>query len=194
MEEPAPVLPEPLRAFFASHKPIVVTVGGLEPEYDVPLQVEAVERLAARHPEIGLVVIGSGRLEADLRGAIARSPHARSVLLCGDLPHTIALRAIREGDLFIRTTRYDGDSIAVREALHLGVPVIATDNGMRPDGVRLVPIASPGELERAIERTIESPEPRVPRDESGTENVEAVLELYRSLVRGASGAQEPPAR
>ena len=42
-------------------------------------------------------------------------------------------------DLMLRTTWYDGDAISVREALHFGVPVIASDNGMRPKGTHLIP-------------------------------------------------------
>ena len=41
--------------------------------------------------------------------------------------------------ILLRTTLYDGDAVSVREALWIGTPVIASDNGMRPEGVRLVP-------------------------------------------------------
>ena len=64
------------------------------------------------------------------------------MLLCGDVPHALTLRLIAESDLFLRTTLYDGDSVAIREALQLGTPVIASDNGMRPAGVHLIPCRS----------------------------------------------------
>ena len=44
---------------------------------------------------------------------------------------TLVAEAMSRITIFLRTTLYDGDSISVREALHLGVPVIASDNGMR---------------------------------------------------------------
>src|SRR6185503_11969747 len=39
--------------------------------------------------------------------------------------------------VFVRPTFRDGDSISVREAVSLGVPVVASNVGSRPDGVAL---------------------------------------------------------
>lgn len=41
----------------------------------------------------------------------------------------------KEADVYIRPTYTDGDSVAVREALDLGVQVVASDVCRRPDGV-----------------------------------------------------------
>ena len=56
----------------------------------------------------------------------------------------------------LRTTWYDGDALSVREALHFGLPVIATDNGMRPAGVRLIPPRDLKELLAAIDDALGS--------------------------------------
>ncbi|MEO7649742.1 MAG: glycosyl transferase family 1, partial [Bryobacteraceae bacterium] len=81
----------------------------------------------------------------------------------------------------LRTTTFDGDSISVREALHLGTPVIATDNGMRPEGVRLIPISNPEALALAIEACLAGGRTR--RGQARQENLEAVLALYKELMR-----------
>ena len=124
-----------LEGFFARHAPVLLTVGLLEPEYDMPLQIEVLGDIRKRHPEAGLVMIGSGSLEEELRRAILSKSYAEHVLLCGDVPHAETLTAIASCHLLLRTSLYDGDSLAVREALHFGTPVIASDNGMRPPGV-----------------------------------------------------------
>ncbi len=170
---PAADLPEPLRAFFAAHSPVLITVGLLEPEYDLPLQIEALARLRGRCPNAGLVIAGSGSLERELR---ARIPP--DVMLCGDLPHPAALRAIAEADVLLRTTRYDGDSVAVREALHLGTPVVATDNGMRPAGVRLFPAGDAGALCEMVAQALSDDRTPVPQES----NIEAVLALYEEVL------------
>jgi len=38
--------------------------------------------------------------------------------------------------VFLRPTFYEGDSVSLREALALGLPVIASDTGFRPNEVR----------------------------------------------------------
>ena len=181
-------LPGGLREFFDSHRPLLLTVGLLEPEYDLPLQIEVLGVVRRRYPDAGLAIIGSGSLEADLRSRIEGSGYGAHIRLCGDVEHGVTLQAIESCDVFLRTTLYDGDSISVREALQLGVPVIATDNGMRPTGCDLMPASSLAALQSAIERRLTEPKRRCPREAAGTENLEAVLAVYESAV-GAPGMQ-----
>ncbi len=177
-------MPERLCRFFEAHSPVLVSVGLLEPEYDLPRQIEALGSIRRQFPNAGLALIGAGSLEEDLRRRIEAQPCREHVLLCGDVPHRATLAAIAAGDAFLRTTLYDGDSVSVREALHLGTPVIATNNGMRPAGVHLIPASDPAALCRAVEKCLKSPRgvraaPADPPDE----NVEAVYGLYRELTR-----------
>src|SRR5262245_58765629 len=184
--EPAASLPRRLEAFFQSHKPVVTTVGLLEREYDLSLQIRALAQIRRQLSEAGLVIIGSGSLESDLQHQIDELSYRDHVFLCGDLAHAETLRAIADSDIFLRTTLYDGDSISVREALNLAVPVIATDNGMRPDGVRLVPPRSLNDLSSVATELLQSPqtEDETPI-ESGDENLRQVYDAYRELMRPA---------
>ena len=182
-------LPENIERFYLEHSPVLVTVSGLEPEYDLPLQVEALGRLRNQFPRIGLAIIGGGCLEAQIRQQIDAAPHGEHILMCGDIAHEQTLQAIGAADLFLRTTLYDGDSISVREALHLGTPVIATDNGMRPPGVFLIPMSDGNALVREVTLQLQAAVKRTRlRANSGAENLEAVLELYEDLAGEKRGA------
>ena len=70
---------------------------------------------------------------------------------CGNIPnlrcfedldparfHTI----LQEADTYVRPTASDGDSIALREALALGLRCVASDVAIRPGGVVTYPVAS----------------------------------------------------
>jgi len=175
--------PESLASFFRSHQPVLITVGLLEPEYDLPLQIDVVGPIRERFPNAGLAIIGSGSLEEKLRSRIKSNPCADNILLCGDVPHSSTLRAISQSDLMLRTTLYDGDAVSVREALYLGTPVIATDNGMRPEGVRLVPPANLDMLRNAIEEVLAAPPLRQEPPLADEQNVEEVLKLYEEVLR-----------
>jgi glycogen(starch) synthase len=191
-QTPAGELSQELRQFFDSHERVLTTVGLLEPEYDLSLQIDALARVRERFPNAGLVIIGSGSLEEDLRKQIESKPYRDHILLCGDVPHAVTLRAIAESDLFLRTTLYDGDSVSVREALHLRIPVIATDNCMRPDGVHLIPASNIDALNEAITLQLSQSTSRrcEANDHAGEkeeplereENLEAVLNIYRELM------------
>jgi len=177
-------VPPPLERFFDEHNPVLLSVGGLEPEYDIAFQIDAMEDLKARFPEIGLIVAGSGSLEKDLKSYVSTRPYASSIVLYGDMPHPVTLAAIDQCSVFLRTTLYDGDSVAVREALHLGAPVIATDNKMRPAGVHLIPISDRAAFVEAVEKAISMP--RASRGDSGEENLKKVVEVYLSLLPGSA--------
>ncbi|MFN0085091.1 MAG: glycosyltransferase family 4 protein [Blastocatellia bacterium] len=179
-------LPDDLARFLQTHSPNLVTVSGLEPEYDIPSQIEGLGSVRERFPNAGLLIIGGGSMEKEMRREIGSKPYADHILMCGDLPHSAALRAIVEGDVFLRTTLYDGDSISVREALAAGTPVIATDNGMRPEGVHLIPRSDVKALSLTIERLLTHSNGSAPRGgESGEENIEAVHAIYRDLMKEA---------
>ena len=176
-------LPDKLAAFFREHTHVLLTVGLLEPEYDLAMQIDAMEGILERHPGAGLVIAGAGSLEASLRAQIAGKPYAAHILLYGDMPHAVTLRATLECAVLLRTTLYDGDSVSVREALYLGTPVIATDNGMRPAGVHLIPISNPASLRDAVCEMLTRGTPRRPPAGDGQENVRAVLQLYEGLLK-----------
>ena len=192
-QAPADKLSPQLRQFFDSHETVLTTVGLLEPEYDLSLQIETLGRVRNRFPNAGLLIIGSGSLQQDLRKQIENTPYRDHILLCGDVPHDVTLRAIAESNLFLRTTLYDGDSVSVREAIHLGIPVIATDNCMRPDGVHLIPVSNAVALGEAIERRLSQIGSARAAVNYQTcekeENLEAVLNLYRELMREMSSGE-----
>ncbi len=105
------------------------------------------------------------------------------MLLCGDVPHPLTVRLIAASDVFLRTTLYDGDSISVREALQLGVPVVATDNGMRPAGVHLIPRSDPEALRQAITTVLAERSVRVSPPPAADDSVERVFQLYAALLQ-----------
>lgn len=181
-EPPRDPYPDWLGDFLKAHQPVLLTVGLLEPEYDLPLQIDAMERVLAKHPKAGLVLMGSGSLQEELRQRIASKGYASHILLCGDVPHKAALRAIGECDVLLRTTLYDGDSVAVREALHFGTPVIATDNGMRPEGVHLIPPQSAEALLDAVFDELEKGRRPAGPGEELLENLRQLHAVYRELA------------
>ena len=174
-------LPEPLAAFYGAHDPVLVSMGWLEPEYDFALQISILTKVRQRWPNAGLAILGEGRLRPDLERSRLASGCASHVLLAGDQPHEAALQAIAGAGVFLRTTLYDGDSISVREALHLGTPVVASDNRMRPPGVVLFPARDGDALCAAIDEALERERPAAGATGSGRRHIEEVLALYEEI-------------
>jgi glycosyltransferase involved in cell wall biosynthesis len=190
----AMALPQRLADFLAEHRPALLTVGQLEPEYDLSMQIDAMEGILERYPGSGLVIAGQGSLKESLQRQIESKPYAGRLLLYGDMTHEVTLRAMLECDILLRTTLYDGDAISVREALYIGTPVVATDNGMRPAGVHLIPVSDPAALRGAVASVVDAGGERRPLAGDGQENVRAVVEFYEELLGGSTRNAAPRPR
>ena len=181
------VLPAPVADFFASHDPVFISAGQLEPEYDLEQQIDALPRVREKFPKAGLLLLGSGSIENDLRARIEARQCAQDVLLAGDVAHGATVEAMSRSRILLRTTWYDGDAISVREAMQVGTPVIATNTALRPDGIRLVPKSNLDALIRAIEEELQQtvpPKQIIPADETP---VREVLDFYNDLLSGKTG-------
>jgi glycosyltransferase involved in cell wall biosynthesis len=184
LTQPASELePGPLADFLARHSPVIAGVGGLEPEYDLPTQLRAFELLQPHFPQAGLLWIGRGSQEESLRQLVSASPAAQSVAIMGDVPRPYTLTAISRAALLWRSTLYDGDAISIREALHLGTPVVASDNGMRPAGVQLFPIGDHAALAQVSSQLLQAPAHTPAALSDGRDNLAAIVSLYQSLLR-----------
>lgn len=171
-------IPRHLKDFTEQHSPFLLTVGLLEDEYDFFMQIDAMEKVLQALPGAGLMIVGSGSLEEKLKKAIAEKPYAENIFLTGDVEHRITLHLINAADILLRTTLFDGDAISIREALFLETPVIATDNGMRPEGVNLIPIQDAKTLIKKIVEMAEIEQQSNAEKSDGKSNISTVLNLY----------------
>ena len=189
-------IPQNLKEFAEKHSPFLLTVCLLEDTYDLFMQIDAMKRVLQKLPGAGLMIAGSGSLENDLRKAIASKSYADRIFLTGDVEHKITLHLINKANILLRTTKFDGDAIAVREALFLDTPVIATDNKMRPEGVHLIPIHDENALVEMIEKLtkrVRSPKIARPDDRR---NITEILNIYDEIISKKSVrafGSEPPA-
>jgi len=91
-------------------------------------------------------------------------------------------------DVFLRPTLEDGDSISVREALALGVPVVASRAGTRPDGALLFHRGDVEEMCAKVELalTVKSGSHSSAGALSAGTGMDRLMEIYRQ-VDGSEG-------
>lgn len=171
-----------LRAFCQTHAPLLVSVGGLEPDYEPEFLIGSMNAIQRRFPNAGLIIVGGGSLRQEVEKAIPGYGVADAVLLAGNLPHEETLRLISRADAMLRITLFDGDAISVRESLYVGTPVIATDNGMRPPGVKLIQRGDTAALLDRLHSVVDDPQPRSSQLSADYSNIDKVLDLYDSLL------------
>ena len=133
-----------------THSPLIGATVTLEPEYGASLALQALQRLLHSHPNLGMIILGIGPEEAkQFQEYAAVRQH---VFFAGAVDANVSLSVMRRLSLFLRPTYFDGDSLSVRQALALGVPVIASNTGLRPKGVVLFEPGKIDDLEKQFKR------------------------------------------
>lgn len=179
-------LPTEVAQFIATHNPIVVSVGAIEPIHGVDILVKALSIIRETHPNLGAVIIAyksiNAQYQTEIKSLLAELDLEKSTWFPNALPSVHAV--VKEADVFVRATLSDGDSISVREALALGVPTVASDVGFRPDGVITFLTGDHIQLAAIISEVLSSPqESRLLAVESDNKTIEEYLKAYKIALR-----------
>lgn len=134
----------------APESPLVVAVGRLSPQKGFDRLLDAVAIGAPQVPGLAVLVAGTGPQEHALQRRIDRE--RLPVRLLGhrdDVPELLHV-----ADVAVSAARWEGQPVWLQEALHAGVPIVATDvggTGSVLDGAgRLVREDAPSELPAAL--------------------------------------------
>ncbi len=179
-------------------RPLLVAVAGGEedPERGLAVVLRAVQQLVPTHPDLGVILMG-WQVGPKTRPLIEELGLAAHAVCLGEVSHDRCLALLRASDVAVRSTFVDGDAITVREALALGVPVVASDTAFRPEGVTLFRRGDVPDLTAKLGDVLGRPSGRDsvrrPTDDQST----GIWQLYAELVGSdgpAGGLVQPPPR
>jgi glycosyltransferase involved in cell wall biosynthesis len=131
-------LPESVENFLGRRRPVIFSYLSFRPEYRLEVMRDAMLQYRKVYPQAGLVWLGFPGKEFVLAEEYVRSwPEAEreGLLLLGNLSHDQFLTLLTRSSINLRTPACDGVSASVLESLTLGIPVVASENGRRPQGV-----------------------------------------------------------
>ena len=138
-------------------------VGRLAAVKGVPVLLEALRGLVARHPELHLTLIGDGPDRAGLERAAGQAGLAGHVSFTGYLSQAAVAELLKQADLFVLPSFAEGVPVVLMEAMAAGLPVVATAVGgvgeLVADGTSglIVPPGDAGALAAAIDRLLADP-------------------------------------
>ena len=184
-------------------QPVVMTIGRLTHMKGQCHLVDAVPDLAARFPDLAVVVLGDG----PLRETLAKQAAALGVTDVVRLPgHRADARSLlAAADVFVLPSRHEGMPLVLLEAMEAGLPVVATrvvgSSEAVDDGTTgaLVPPARPAALGAAIGDLLADPQLRRRQGQAGRSRYRAcftrermaaeTLAVYGSALRAAGGVR-----
>lgn len=119
---------EPIDEVFSSDRFHIVSCGRVSREKGMDLAVEACAKLVEMgHTNIHWWIVGGGPAESEVRSAITELHMEDYVTMLGMKKNPYPY--IKQADLYVQPSRFEGYPVAILEALVLERPVVSTDNG-----------------------------------------------------------------
>ncbi len=175
---------------------LLLTVASLTDHKGHRYLLDAMPRVAADLPQVLLLLVGTGELEAELKAQmnlLALEEHVRFLGWREDLPDLM-----QAADLFVMPSHLEGLCTAAMDAQAAGLPVVATTAGGLPEVVadgrtgRLVPPRDPDALAEAILALLRDRKTRARMAHAAADTaadrfdkarmVEGTLRVYRELL------------
>ncbi|MCK4386500.1 MAG: glycosyltransferase family 4 protein [Candidatus Pacebacteria bacterium] len=108
---------------------IILSVGRLVPWKGFKVLIETMPDILKEIPEAKLVIVGSGPQKEELKKTIDGLNLQGKVILTGQLEKKEVLKYMREVDMFVLNTKYEGFAHLLLEASNAMVPIITTNIG-----------------------------------------------------------------
>ena len=143
----------------------VISVGTISAQKNYDLLITAAKAMQSDEETRGLAifaVVGPGEELSDYRAKVEEADLGNVVEFLGARSDVKSL--LSEADIYLNTSDYEGQSVAMLEAMAMALPIVATDvPGNRDivsdgDNGSLVPHGNPQEIARAIARLARQPE------------------------------------
>lgn len=103
----------------------ILFIGRFDPVKGLPLLIEAIERLAADHPDVHLDLVGDGPLRPEIERQIRERRLDGGVTSHGYLSQAQCRERLCEADVLVISSFAEGVPVVLMEAMASGVPVLA---------------------------------------------------------------------
>jgi glycosyltransferase involved in cell wall biosynthesis len=171
----------------ADRTPVVGCVANFTPKKDHAGLLVAIGEVRKLVPDVVLILVGSGPLEAELRARVRERDLEGTVRFLGSRDDVLEL--LPGLDLFVLGSRFEGLPISLLEAMSAEIAVVATSVGGVPeavtDGVEgtLVAPGRPQELAAAIAYLLREPGRRATLAAAAADRVRADFSIERAVLR-----------
>lgn len=174
--------------FFTNKEgPVIVTVGRLDYQKDIETLLKSFSYLP-REYKARLIICGDGPLKSELKSRAQTLGVLQNIDFLGFVKNPLPY--VKNSNLFVLSSIYEGLPTVLIEALALGVPIVSTDC---PDGPKeildngryglLVPVSDPYDLRESIESALkENKIPKADKEYIERFTVSYAVAQYKNLI------------
>ncbi len=105
--------------------PTLIAIGRLHPVKGFDLLIQAFDRIRDKHPDWQLTILGEGPSRPELEALRSQLNLTDRIHMPGQVKNVNVY--LRQADIFVLSSRFEGFPMALCEAMACGLPVLATD-------------------------------------------------------------------
>ncbi len=183
------LLPQELEEFWNRHEGVFFSYVCFRKEYALEFYAEAIRRICALFPHVGFIWVGPGERElSSMREFVHTQKIKDAVFVMGSVPHDLFLTLLSRSLAYIRIPVTDGVCSSVLESLKLEIPVLAADNGTRPEGTERWEAGNLDSLLRLMTQVLRNREELVERIPEITleDNAKRLVDDIETITIGSS--------
>lgn len=164
-------------------------VGRLAAAKGLPVLIQALPKIRAKHPDIHVTLIGDGPDRAELEALARNTGSADVITFAGYKNQDEVAKALAETNLFVLPSFAEGVPVVLMEAMAAEKPVVTTLIAGIPelveDGVsgRIVPPGDGDALARAIMEILDQPDAAQKLGVEGRKKVEAEFDITKEALK-----------
>lgn len=146
------------RKYNANNGFIIGAVGTLQHQKDYITMIDVINKVASRFPGIVLQIMGEGPERKNIEDYIKKLKLEKHVELKGNVKNIPSV--LCDLDIYLMTSLWEGFSVALIEAMAVGLPIVATDVGGNGEAIineqsgLIVPVKDVNAISNAIESLI----------------------------------------
>lgn len=189
----------------AQETPLVVFVGRLEPQKELPWLIGAFARVVKEIPDAKLALVGEGSLRPQLVALVDSLNLQNNVIFTGRMDADGVLKWLQIGDVFTLISAIEGLPCSLIEAMSAGLPPVVSNIPAQTqlvdhevEGV-VTELGNQESIARGLVRMLEDPAARkrmgaaARRRMLETFSTDKVVDCYETLFAECLGAEEQPA-
>lgn len=163
---------------YTQAKAVIVSVANLVPYKDYFSSLKALKSLKEQGYDFYYLILGDGPLREQVKSAITEYNLEEEVRLLGNVQNVDEY--LRTADIFLHSSKGEGCSNAILEAMAAGLPIVATATGgtleiVSAENGELFSFKDAGQIEQKLKLYLED---KAKREEAGKRSAALVKEYY----------------
>jgi len=139
-----------------SASPVILTLSRIDNKKGLEYAIESMKKVHAKFPTAKLMIVGDGKYRSELEKLVEMNMLSATVEFTGLIPNSEVPVYLRNADLFLLPSLYEGLPLTLLEAMACGLPVISTQVSIAPEIITtwkngyIIPFKSPDAISEAI--------------------------------------------